>query len=383
MAIGERFERGLEALKDIQWEIRENEARYRDLLDNQADLILRRDTDGCLTFVNQAFCRVFGVDRSAGRPSVRTPVLVRRKASPAGTRRSSAPAALRTGDRDRSWPALVRVGRAHGASHEMPSRGAMPRPRHHRAAPSRGRADGGAQAGGGRQPRQVAIPGSHEPRDPHADERHPRHDDADGRNRVSPEQHTYAHAIERQARTLLTLIDDILDFSKIEGDKLQLNSAPLAIDECVQGVVELLAPKAYEKDIDIAWAVDPALPRPLLGDEVRLRQIVTNLVGNAIKFTDSGGVLVTVGALAREQAAGGRRRHGHRHRGRGHRHRHRPGRAAGAVLGIRAGRCRRASPTGRNGLGLAISRRLARAMVGESWSRACRARARPSRLACG
>ena len=58
--------------------------------------------------------------------------------------------------------------------------------------------------------------------------------------------------------------------------------------------MELLAPKAYEKGIDIAWAVDPALPRPLLGDEVRVRQIVTNLVGNAIKFTDSGGVLVTV-----------------------------------------------------------------------------------------
>jgi PAS domain-containing protein len=64
MLIGERLERGLEALKDIQWEIRENEARYRDLLDNQADVILRRDADGRLTFVNQAFCRVFGLERS-------------------------------------------------------------------------------------------------------------------------------------------------------------------------------------------------------------------------------------------------------------------------------------------------------------------------------
>jgi hypothetical protein len=59
-------------------------------------------------------------------------------------------------------------------------------------------------------------------------------------------------------------------------------------------VVELLAPKAYEKGIDVAWAVDPALPSPLLADEVRVRQIVTNLLGNAIKFTDGGGVLVTV-----------------------------------------------------------------------------------------
>src|SRR5262249_7116199 len=61
----ERLERGLEELKDIQWEIGENEARYRDLLDSQADVILRRDGEGRLTFVNQAFCRVFGLQRNA------------------------------------------------------------------------------------------------------------------------------------------------------------------------------------------------------------------------------------------------------------------------------------------------------------------------------
>src|SRR5262249_50791796 len=120
---------------------------------------------------------------------------------------------------------------------------------------------------------------------------------------LSPEQQTYAKAIERSARTLLTLIDEILDFSKIEADKLQLKSAPLALDDCVQGVVELLAPKAYEKGIDIAWSVDPRLPGVLLGDEVRLRQIITNLVGNAIKFTDQGGVLVTVGRAGTGSAA--------------------------------------------------------------------------------
>ena len=61
--IGDRLERELETLKDIQWEIRENEARYRDLLDNQTDVILRRDAAGRLTFVNQAFCRLFGLER--------------------------------------------------------------------------------------------------------------------------------------------------------------------------------------------------------------------------------------------------------------------------------------------------------------------------------
>src|SRR5262249_2611440 len=109
-----------------------------------------------------------------------------------------------------------------------------------------------------------------------------------------PEQQTYARAIERSARTLLALIDEILDFSKIEADKLKLECAPIVLDECVPGVVELLAPKAYEKQIDCAWAVDPELPLFARGDDVLLRQIVTNLVGNAIKFTDHGGVLVTV-----------------------------------------------------------------------------------------
>ena len=72
--------------------------------------------------------------------------------------------------------------------------------------------------------------------------------------KLAPEQQTYARAIDQSARTLLILIDEILDFSKIEADKLQLNCADLALDACVQGVVELLAPKAYEKGIDIACA---------------------------------------------------------------------------------------------------------------------------------
>ena len=114
---------------------------------------------------------------------------------------------------------------------------------------------------------------------------------------LSAEQQTYVQAIDRSARTLLGLIDELLDFSRIEAGKLVLRAEPLAIEDCVQGVVELLAPEAYAKGIDIACAADPGLPRQLLGDEARLRQIVTNLVGNAVKFTDTGGVLVTVGRL--------------------------------------------------------------------------------------
>ena len=187
MPIGERLERGLEALKDIQWEIRENEARYRDLLDNQADVILRRDA-GRLPHLRQSGL-LPGVRARAQRRA--RPRRSRRACSPAtrqprwrpaapcassATCRRSRPRAARAGSSGRSTPC-----RPHEAADP---RGAMPRPRHHRAAPRRGRADGGAQAGGGRQPRQVALPGGHEPRDPHADERHPRHDVAAGRHRA-------------------------------------------------------------------------------------------------------------------------------------------------------------------------------------------------------
>ena len=367
MAIGERLERGLEALKDIQWEIRENETRYRDLLDNQTDLILRRDQDGCLTFVNQAFCRVFGIDRSAvlGRPFAPR-VLSGDKAAPlapGGTLRQQRYAQeIETARGPRWFEWDEHTVPAHEAA--IPEVQCLGRDitERRRAEAELMEARKQAEAANRAKSRFLAAM-SHEIRTPMNGILGMT--SLLGDTELSPEQRTYAHAIERSARTLLTLIDEILDFSKIEADKLQLNSAPLAIDECVQGVVELLAPKAYEKGIDIAWAVDPALPRPLLGDEVRLRQIVTNLVGNAIKFTDSGGVLVTV---ARSRA-------GKRPMAKGDVD------IAIAVEDTGIGIASDALPAlfsefeqadaavrrrqGGTGLGLAISRRLARAMGGE------------------
>jgi PAS domain S-box-containing protein len=298
--IGERLERGLEALKDIQWEIRENEARYRDLLDNQADVILRRDTQGRLTFVNQAFCRVFELDRAAVLGHVFNPsVLAGDKAIPlapgSDLRQQRYVQQIETA-RGARWFEWEEHSVAGGdvAIPEVQCSGRDITERRRTEAELR-EARKQAEAANRAKSRFLAAM-SHEIRTPMNGILGMTSllSDTD----LSAEQHTYAHAIERSARTLLTLIDEILDFSKIEADKLQLNSAPLTIDECVQGVVELLAQKAYEKGIELAWAVDPSLPRPLLGDEVRVRQIVTNLLGNAIKFTDAGGVLVTVGKSA-------------------------------------------------------------------------------------
>ncbi len=297
VAIGERLERGLEALEDVQWEIRENEARYRDLLDNQADVILRRDAEGRLTFANQAFFRLLGIERSAVLGHTFMPrVLAGDKTAPlapgAAQRQQRYVQEIETarGPRWYEWDEhAVPAGEAAVPEVQCLGRDITER-RHAEVELKEARKQ--AEAANRAKSRFLAAM-SHEIRTPMNGILGMT--SLLGDTDLSPEQKTYAHAIERSARTLLTLIDEILDFSKIEADKLQLNSGPLAIGECVQGVVELLAPKAYEKGIDIAWAVDPALPRPLLGDEVRVRQIVTNLIGNAIKFTDSGGVLVTVG----------------------------------------------------------------------------------------
>jgi two-component system sensor histidine kinase BarA len=107
-------------------------------------------------------------------------------------------------------------------------------------------------------------------------------------------QRRYAEVIAKSGRSLLSIINDILDFSKIEAGKMDLEQVPLDLSELVDDVTSLFWERARHKQIDLAAFVHPATPRLVLGDPVRLRQIVGNLVNNAIKFTPQGGVLVRV-----------------------------------------------------------------------------------------
>ena len=100
--------------------------------------------------------------------------------------------------------------------------------------------------------------------------------------------------IRESATALLRIIDDILDFSKIEAEKLVLEEVPVSIAAIVEGVAETLAPSAWRKGLELLTYVDPALPPALIGDPLRLRQILFNLGGNAIKFTEHGRVLLRV-----------------------------------------------------------------------------------------
>jgi signal transduction histidine kinase/CheY-like chemotaxis protein len=111
---------------------------------------------------------------------------------------------------------------------------------------------------------------------------------------LTPEQTTYTKAAKTSGETLLSLIEDILDFSKIEAGKLDLEARSFALTSLVEEAVELLAPRAQAKDIEIAAFVDDRLPRHVVGDAARLRQVLLNLAGNAIKFTERGGVALIV-----------------------------------------------------------------------------------------
>jgi PAS domain S-box-containing protein len=112
--------------------------------------------------------------------------------------------------------------------------------------------------------------------------------------KLTAEQRTYARAVKTSGEALLALIDEILDFSKIEAGKLRLEPAPLDLVDLVRGVAELLAPRAHQKHIQLGWHVAEDVPRNIVADEKRLRQILFNLVGNAVKFTEQGGVTIEV-----------------------------------------------------------------------------------------
>ncbi len=107
-------------------------------------------------------------------------------------------------------------------------------------------------------------------------------------------QRRYAEVIAKSGQSLLSIINDILDFSKIEAGKLDLESTPLDPVEIVEDVTSLFWDKAKSKGIDLAGWVDPTVPAQVMGDPTRLRQIVSNLANNAIKFTEAGGVLIKV-----------------------------------------------------------------------------------------
>jgi signal transduction histidine kinase/DNA-binding response OmpR family regulator/PAS domain-containing protein len=108
------------------------------------------------------------------------------------------------------------------------------------------------------------------------------------------EQRDFTETVRNSSETLLTVINDILDFSKIEADKLELEYQPFDLRECLEGALDLLATKGAEKGLDLAYLIAPQTPEAIVGDVTRLRQILVNLISNAVKFTETGEVVVSV-----------------------------------------------------------------------------------------
>jgi GAF domain-containing protein/CheY-like chemotaxis protein len=181
---------------------------------------------------------------------------------------------------------------------------------------------------------------------------------------LDEEQHEFAETIRTSGDALLTIINDVLDFSKIEAGRVELEAAPFILREAIEASLDILAPAAAKKGLELVYAVDEDLPVALVGDAGRLRQMMLNLLSNAVKFTEQGEVVVTVGGTQiegrRRQPANWEIRIDVRDTGIGI-----PEDAMGKLFQsfsqVDASIARRYGGTG---LGLAISRRLAELMDG-------------------
>jgi signal transduction histidine kinase/HPt (histidine-containing phosphotransfer) domain-containing protein len=116
---------------------------------------------------------------------------------------------------------------------------------------------------------------------------------------LTEEQREYAEAARNSADALLTIINDILDFSKIESGKLELEQLPFELHTCIEDALDLLSQRAAEKNLDIAYLIHEGVPRTLVSDSTRVKQILINLISNAVKFTHQGEVVVEVTAPGR------------------------------------------------------------------------------------
>jgi PAS domain S-box-containing protein len=111
---------------------------------------------------------------------------------------------------------------------------------------------------------------------------------------LTPDQREFAETIRTSGEALLTIINDVLDFSKIEARRMELESQPFDLRECVESAMALLAPSAIEKGLSLGCMVETDVPAAIVGDVTRLRQVLVNLLSNAVKFTEKGEVVVTV-----------------------------------------------------------------------------------------
>jgi PAS domain S-box-containing protein len=293
-----RLESHLEEASDRNWEISEAQERAKSFFEAQGDVIVRRDGGGVITYANDAFCALAGRAREELLATTfALPVEIQGDIANLadGTRVHDQKIAAPGGARWIAWREVsVRVDG--GSEVQSVGRDMTDRVMAERAlADARDQAEAASRA----KSRFLAMV-SHEIRTPlngilgMAD--------LLGDTLLSPEQTTYLHAMKTSGDTLLSFIEEMLDLAKIEAGRLDLEARPFALSAFVEEAVELLGPRAQAKGLEICCYVDERLPARVVGDAARLRQVLFNLAGNAIKFTELGGVSIIVEPDARPDA---------------------------------------------------------------------------------
>ncbi len=356
------------ATRNAERALREAERQYRELVESASDLVWRVDAAGRWSFLNRAALEIYG---AAAEDLVGRPLTER--------------VAPEQAERDRQAFGRVLAG-GELSDYETVHRDVRGEPRHLSFAARPLRDPEGRVVGAHGMARDVtarvqARAGLEEARD--AAERlaalrsafvaNMSHEIRTPMNGVlglsellldtalTPEQRRSLELLHGSAQALLAVIDDILDFSKIEAGQLELEQIPFDVQGLVDATVRLLAVRAAGRGIELLADVDPAVPRAVRGDPGRLRQVLTNLLGNALKFTERGEVAVTVKPVGAACDGSVQLRFGVRDTGIGI-----PAERIGAIFEeftqVDASTTRRFGGTG---LGLSISRRLVGLMGGE------------------
>ncbi|MCB1461998.1 MAG: response regulator [Nitratireductor sp.] len=287
-----------EIVEDEAWELRESEERYRTLAEAFGDLVVHRDANGHVLFANDALAAAFGKDRSeligeTFAPQILASIKPRKAATHGGISGGSRAreVCLETpqGQRWFQWIDIpIRDETTGLAATRSVARDIT---NHKLAEQALEAARLKAESENTAKSRFLAIV-SHEMRTP-----------LNGilgmsqlltDSNLTPEQYAYNDAIHSSGVSLLALIEDMLDLTRIEAGRFELNPEDCNPGRLVEEVCELLAERAHEKNIELASFVAPEVPETIHADAGRIRQVLVNLLGNAIKFTEKGGVRVSL-----------------------------------------------------------------------------------------